>query len=106
MNLCNSDEAACWNTWARFPTGARNFSLRHHVQTDSRAHPAYYPMGTGVSLGVKLPGREANYSPPSSAEVKNAWSYTSTPPYVFMAWCLIKRKDNLRLKLFCIHISL
>jgi hypothetical protein len=43
---------------------------------------------------------------PSSAEVKNAWSYTSTPPYLFMAWyllstvyifmtwCLIKRRDN------------
>jgi hypothetical protein len=31
-------------------------------------------------LGVKLPGREADHSPPSSAEVKNAWSYTSTPP--------------------------
>jgi hypothetical protein len=23
---------------------------------------------------------EADHSPPSSAEVKNAWSYTSTPP--------------------------
>jgi hypothetical protein len=22
------------------------------------------------------------------------WSYTSTPPYVFMAWCLVKHKDN------------
>jgi hypothetical protein len=32
------------------------------------------------SLGVKPPGREANYLPPSSAEVKNAWNYTSTPP--------------------------
>jgi len=26
------------------------------------------------------PGREADHSLPSSAEVKNAWSYTSTPP--------------------------
>jgi hypothetical protein len=26
------------------------------------------------------PGREADHSPPSSAEVKKAWSYTSTPP--------------------------
>jgi hypothetical protein len=26
------------------------------------------------------PGREADHSPPSSAEIKNAWSYTSTPP--------------------------
>jgi hypothetical protein len=33
-----------------------------------------------LSLGVKRPGSEANHSPPSSAEIKNAWSYTSTPP--------------------------
>jgi hypothetical protein len=43
--------------------------------------PASYPMGTGGSFpGVKRPGREADHSPPSSAEVKNSWSYTSTPP--------------------------
>jgi hypothetical protein len=47
-----------------------------------------------LSLGVKRPGREADHSPPSSAEVKNAWSYTSTPKYVFMAWCLVKHRDN------------
>jgi hypothetical protein len=33
-----------------------------------------------LSLGVKWPGCEADHSPPSSAEAKNAWSYTSTPP--------------------------
>jgi hypothetical protein len=33
-----------------------------------------------LSLGVKRPGHEADHSPPSSAEVKNAWSYTSTLP--------------------------
>jgi hypothetical protein len=32
------------------------------------------------SLGVKRPGREADHSLPSSAEAKNAWSYTPTPP--------------------------
>jgi len=37
---------------------------------------------------VKRPGREDNNSPPSSVEVKNAWSYTSTPTYVFMTWYL------------------
>jgi len=31
-------------------------------------------------MGVKRPGRESNHSPPSSAEVNNAWNYTSTPP--------------------------
>jgi hypothetical protein len=33
-----------------------------------------------LSPGVKRPDRESNHSPPSRAEVKNAWSYTSTPP--------------------------
>jgi hypothetical protein len=47
-----------------------------------------------LSLGVKRPGREADNSPPFSAEVKNAWSYTSTPQYVFMTWCLVKHRDN------------
>jgi hypothetical protein len=35
--------------------------------------------------GVKRPGREADYSPPTDAEVKKTWVYISTPPYVFMA---------------------
>jgi hypothetical protein len=33
-----------------------------------------------LSLGVKRPESEADHSPASSAEVKNAWSCTSTPP--------------------------
>jgi len=31
-----------------------------------------------LSLGLKRPWCEAEHSPPSSAEVKNAWKYTST----------------------------
>jgi len=30
--------------------------------------------------GVERPGREAEHSPPFSAEVKNEWGYSSTPP--------------------------
>jgi hypothetical protein len=37
---------------------------------------------------VKRPGRESDNSPPSS-DVKNAWSHTSTPPYVCMTYCLV-----------------
>jgi len=33
-----------------------------------------------VTPGIKWPGCDAPYSPSSFAEVKNAWSYTSTPP--------------------------
>jgi hypothetical protein len=32
-----------------------------------------------------LSGLKADYSPPSSAEVKKLWIYTSAPPYAFMA---------------------
>jgi hypothetical protein len=35
--------------------------------------------------GVKRPGREADRSPSAIAEVKKMWTYTSTPPYVFIA---------------------
>jgi hypothetical protein len=28
-------------------------------------------------------------------EVKKIWNYTSTPPYVLMAWCIVKHGNNL-----------
>jgi hypothetical protein len=70
----------------RFPVGAGNFSLRLHVQTGSGAHPASYPMGTGGSFHE---GKATGVS-----RSKNVWSYTSTPLYVFMAWYLVKHKEN------------
>jgi hypothetical protein len=42
-----------------------------------------------LSPGVKQPEREADHSPPTNAEVKKTWVCTSTPPYAFMAQCLI-----------------
>jgi hypothetical protein len=56
----------------RSPTGA-DFSSSSCVQTGSGAHPASYPMGTGGSFpgGEARPGRDADHSPRSSAEVKN-----------------------------------
>jgi hypothetical protein len=64
----------------------QEFSLLQVVQTGSGVHPTSYTMGTGGSfLGVKRPGSDAHHSPPTSAEVRNMWFYTSTPPYAFMA---------------------
>jgi hypothetical protein len=51
-----------------------------------------------ISLGVKRSEREADHSPPSNAEIKTAWSYTSAPPVVFMAWYLVKHRDNFNFK--------
>jgi hypothetical protein len=75
--------------------GAGNFSLYRHVQNGSGAHPASYPVGTRVSLslGVKQVGYETDHSPPSSAEVKNAWSYTPTP-LICLHGVLLHHRDN------------
>jgi hypothetical protein len=65
----------------RVPAGAGNFSLHHRLQTGSGAHPTSYPTDTRISFsGVKWSGREAYHSSLPSAEVKNAWSYTSILP--------------------------
>jgi hypothetical protein len=45
-----------------------DFSFSLCVQTGSGAHPDSCPMGTG---GKARPGRDADHSPPSSAEVKH-----------------------------------
>jgi hypothetical protein len=50
-----------------------DFSSELCVQTGSGAHPASYPMGTVCPFhgGKAQPGRDADHSPPSSAEVEN-----------------------------------
>jgi hypothetical protein len=54
-------------------------------------------MGSGVfSLGIKRPEHEADHSPVSSAEIKNAWSYTSTPPIRLHSVVLIWVQDKWR----------
>jgi hypothetical protein len=51
---------------------AEDFSPNLCVQTGSGAHPASCTVGTGGSFpgGKRRPGRDADHSPPSSAEVK------------------------------------
>jgi hypothetical protein len=41
-------------------------------------HPPIHWVRGALSPGVKRSEREADHSPPSSAEVKNTWMYTST----------------------------
>jgi hypothetical protein len=78
---------------ARRPRG-RSSSLgmveNFHYSMSSRpalrfTQPPIQRVPPATSPGVKRPGREADHSPPTSAEVKKMWIYTSTPPYVFMA---------------------
>jgi hypothetical protein len=81
-------------------TGGGNLSLQHRVQIGFGFHPDSYQWVPGaLSLEVKRPEREADHPPPSSAEVKNAWIYTSTPQYTFMAWCPVKKSTGTTLSL-------
>jgi hypothetical protein len=79
-----------------FPAGDRNFSLHHRGQNGSGVHPASYPGGTrGSFRGVKRPGGEADYPPPSSAEVKE-WVelYLHSPNTPSWRGVQLKHRDN------------
>jgi hypothetical protein len=63
-----------------------------YLEQENISRPALGPIRPPIewvpealSPGVKRPGREADHSPPTSAEVKKTWIYTSTPPYAFIA---------------------
>jgi hypothetical protein len=87
-----------WTSGVRFSAGAGIFLFATASRPALRpTQPPVQWIPGAISPVVKLPGREADHSPPSSAEVKNAWSYSPLPQYVFMAWCLIKHRINFRI---------
>jgi hypothetical protein len=57
--------------------GGRFFA---HFQTSPGAHPASCTIRTESFPRVMRPGRGADHPPPSSTDVTNEWSYTSTQP--------------------------
>jgi hypothetical protein len=61
------------------PVGARGFSILRNVHTCSGSHPVPFSEYRGSFPGVTRLGCDADCSP-SSAEVKNEWSYTSSAP--------------------------
>jgi hypothetical protein len=60
------------------------FSKSSGLALGSTQPPIQWVPGA-LSPGVKRPGREADHSPPTSAQVKKMWIYASTLPYAFMA---------------------
>jgi hypothetical protein len=60
-----------WTVWIRFPAGARFFSS----QRPDRLWGPPYPVRTAANFpAVKRSGREADHSPPYSAEVRDGGS--------------------------------
>jgi hypothetical protein len=87
------------------PRKSRDFSL--HSQCPDQPSDSRSLISNGyrglLPAGLKRPGREADHSPPTSAEVKNTWNYTSISAYVFMKW--YKQRRNFRLFTDINHIS-
>jgi hypothetical protein len=65
----------------KIPGRDKDFSYSLFVQTGSGVHPASCAMGTGGPFpdGKARPGRDADHSPPSSAEVENEQELYSSP---------------------------
>jgi hypothetical protein len=87
-----------WMTEVQLPpgemTGFPFFGTTFRLVPGS-AHSPMQSVPGSLSLGVKWPVHEADHSPSSSAEFMNAWSYTTTHLYTFMARCLIKQEIRL-----------
>jgi hypothetical protein len=79
------------------------------MQTSQNTGPDYPKLSVrGFFPGGKAAGKggEVDDSPPSSAEIKNAWSYTPTPQYAFMAWCSVKAQGQLYFYLYLLSADI
>jgi hypothetical protein len=65
-----------------FPAGTPFLLVAYRL---AHIHPAF------CTVCAKRPERETDHSPPSADEME--WSYTSTTPYVFLAWRRISSVD-------------
>jgi hypothetical protein len=79
----------------RFPAGLGIFLFTTASRTALvPIEPPIQWVPEALSLGVKRSAREADHSPPSNAEVQECVALYLLPQYVFMAWCLVKHRDN------------
>ena len=77
--------------WGSVPKQGQDFALlipspaqkTIPVCTNTRSFP-----------GVKQLEYKVDHSPPPTVKVKNSWSSVSIPAYAFMAWCLIKQRQD------------
>jgi hypothetical protein len=67
--------------WGSSPGRGKRFISSPKRPASPGAYPAYYSGSTGDPFpAVKWVKHDVAHSPPSSAKVKNVWSYASTPP--------------------------
>jgi hypothetical protein len=88
-------DLALWFLWSVLFTTASRTALR------STQPPSHWAPGA-LSVGIKRPGREADHSPPSSAEVKECvelYFHSHNTP----SWrdAQLKHRDNFTFYLYC-----
>lgn len=76
-----------WKTEIRFPTRICLLAMTSRCAARGTQHPIR------LGRGVNWPEGEDGHSTPSGSDVKNMWSYISTPPYAFVVCCLVKHKE-------------
>jgi hypothetical protein len=74
--------------WAGVPSPSK---VKNFLFSTLSTQPLIQWLPRALSTGLKRPRSEVDHSPPASAEVKEMWIYTSTPPYVFMTQYLISQ---------------
>jgi hypothetical protein len=52
----------------------------------------HFLAGAGIFFSLSL--HKDQFWDPSITKVKKVWSYAFTSPYIFMAWYLVKYRDN------------
>jgi hypothetical protein len=100
--IVNRSQLNDWGFESQYGLGIFLLTTLFRLASGPTQPPVQWVPGV-LSLGVRWVGREADHSLPSSAEVKNAWSYTSPPQYASMAWCSVKRKAQEQLYLTWSH---
>ena len=84
----------------RFAEEAKIFLFPNNSDR-SGAHPTSCSVDAGaLTSGVNGPGNDSGNSSPSSADVKNVWSYITLSQYAFNACCLIKHRNHCTLHLY------
>lgn len=83
-----------------FPGGGRAFSF-HCLVEDCSADG----LSSSRNRGLRLPRHEADHSPPSTVEIKNAWKFTITRyTQCVLAWCSDKAETRQLVRMAHSHI--
>jgi hypothetical protein len=85
-----SDYTIGWTTEESGIDSGLCLRFRSSVQRLWGLHTLLFNVYVTLCPMVRRQMREAD----TSAVAKNAWSYASTPPCVFIKWCLMKHSGN------------